>query len=42
VQDKEIDGCKVGINRTLEGIDLVLFLPVIAENEVQIKIELDR
>jgi hypothetical protein len=39
VNNKEIEGCKVGINKTLEGIDLVLFIPVNSEFEVQMKIE---
>jgi len=39
VNNKEIEGCKVGINKTLEGIDLVLFVPLNSESEVQMKIE---
>jgi hypothetical protein len=39
VNNKEIEGCKVGINKTLEGIDLVLFVPINSESEVQMKIE---
>jgi hypothetical protein len=39
VNNKEIENCKVGINKTLEGIDLVLFIPVNSEFEVQMKIE---
>jgi hypothetical protein len=39
VNNKEIEGSKVGINKTLEGIDLVLFVPLNSESEVQIKIE---
>jgi len=39
VNNKEIEGCQVGINKTLEGIDLVLFVPINSESEVQMKIE---
>jgi len=39
VNEKEIEDCKVGINKTLKGMDLVLFVPIISETEVQIKIE---
>lgn len=38
VNNKEIEGCRVGINKTLEGIDLVLFVPINSESEVQMKI----
>jgi len=42
VNNKQIEGCKVGINKTLEGIDLVLFVPINSESEVQMKIEPDK
>ncbi len=39
VNNKQIEGCLVGINKTLEGIDLVLFVPINSESEIQMKIE---
>jgi len=38
VNNKEIEGCRMGINQTLEGTDLVLFVPLKSESEVQIKV----
>lgn len=38
VNNKEVEEGKVGINKTLEGIDLVLFIPIKSEADVQIKI----
>lgn len=38
IDDKEIEGCRAGLKRTLDGTDLVLFVPVSAESRVIIKI----
>lgn len=39
VDDKEADGSQVGINRTLTGSDLLVFLRMESESNVQIKIK---
>lgn len=38
VNYKEIEGCRIGINRTIEGTDIILFIPIISESEVYITI----
>lgn len=38
VDNKEIEGTKIGINKTLEGNDLILFIPIHSESDIQMKI----